>query len=94
MKRSISRRDLIRMAGASGLAAGFGGLLSNEDARAQPAVREMATPGVHVTGAGTKPAVVVDGRVIQPERELSVLHKTQVLVVGAGPAGVVAALAA
>ena len=94
MKRSISRRDLIRMAGASGLAAGFGGLLSNEDARAQPAVREMAAPSVHVTGAGTKPAVVVDGRVIQPERELSVLHKTQVLVVGAGPAGVVAALAA
>ena len=40
------------------------------------------------------PAVLIDGKVIQPQRELPVLHQTDVLVVGAGPAGVVAALAA
>ena len=32
--------------------------------------------------------------IIQPQRELPVLHETDVLVVGGGPAGVSAALAA
>jgi hypothetical protein len=39
-------------------------------------------------------ARVENGKVIQPQRELPVLHETDVLVVGAGPAGVSAALAA
>lgn len=34
------------------------------------------------------------GKVIQPQRELPVLHTTEVLVVGGGPAGVAAAIAA
>lgn len=93
MKHRITRRDLIRAASASGLAAGFGGLLSNE-ADGQPAARKLASPSVRVAGADTSSAVVVDGQVIQPQRALPVLHKTEVLVVGAGPAGVVAALAA
>jgi len=94
MKDKITRRDLIRAAGASGLAAGFGGILSNEEAQGQPAVRKLATPSVRVADSDTPSAVIVDGQVIQPQRELPVLHKTEVLVVGAGPAGVVAALAA
>jgi len=40
------------------------------------------------------PAKLVGGKIIQPERELALLHETDVLVVGAGPAGVAAALAA
>ena len=40
------------------------------------------------------PAVLSDGKVVQPQRVLTVLHKTQVLVVGGGPAGTAAALAA
>lgn len=94
MKRNITRRDLIRAAGVSGLAAGFGGLLTNEGAQGQPAARKLESPSVRVDGADTPSAVIVDGQVIQPQRQLPVLHKTEVLVVGAGPAGVVAALAA
>jgi ribulose 1,5-bisphosphate synthetase/thiazole synthase len=37
---------------------------------------------------------IVDGKVIQPQRELAVIARTQVLVVGGGPAGVSAAIAA
>lgn len=40
------------------------------------------------------PATLIDGKVVQPLRELSVLKKTGVLVVGGGPAGTAAALAA
>ncbi len=39
-------------------------------------------------------ARVVGGKVIQPERELPLLHETDILVVGGGPAGVAAAVAA
>jgi hypothetical protein len=35
-----------------------------------------------------KPATLSDGKVIQPQRELSILRKTGVLVVGGGPAGI------
>jgi len=41
-----------------------------------------------------KPATISDGKVIQPQRELSILRKTGVLVVGGGPAGTAAALSA
>lgn len=39
-------------------------------------------------------ATIRDGRVIQPERELPVFHTTDVVVVGGGPAGFAAAVAA
>lgn len=80
MSQKLSRRDWIRVLGASGLAAGLGGASRPGAAAAAEAKR-------------TCPAVV-DGKVIQPERELPVLHSTDVLVVGAGPAGVCAAIAA
>lgn len=40
------------------------------------------------------PAKVVRGKVVQPERELPVLKKTSLLVVGGGPAGTAAAFSA
>ena len=40
------------------------------------------------------PAAFTDGKVTQPARELSILRKTEVLVVGGGPAGTAAALSA
>ena len=40
------------------------------------------------------PATIVDGKVVQPRRELPVLQKTSILVVGGGPAGTAAALSA
>ena len=94
MDRNISRRDLIRILGASGLAAGAGAMLPPGEAAADPATRKDAPAGVTVRGTPAPPAIIVDGKVIQPQRELAVLHQTDVLVVGGGPAGVVAALAA
>jgi hypothetical protein len=45
-------------------------------------------------GNTSVPARIVDGKVVQPRRELSVLHKTSILVVGGGPAGTAAAFSA
>jgi ribulose 1,5-bisphosphate synthetase/thiazole synthase len=39
-------------------------------------------------------ATLIDGKVIQPQHQLPVLTETDVLVVGGGPAGIVAAIAA
>jgi ribulose 1,5-bisphosphate synthetase/thiazole synthase len=46
------------------------------------------------TGADHPAATLTGGKVIQPQRELPLLHQTDVLVVGGGPAGVSAAIAA
>ena len=88
MNRKLSRRELFGILGASGVAAGLA-----------PAVPGSALFGAEPQPAGGgavghAPAARVDGRVVQPRRELPILHKTQVLVVGAGPAGVAAAIAA
>ncbi len=82
----LSRRELLAALGATGLAAAA----HAQDAGEAPA----PTPkGDLVTPKGV-PATLVDGKVIQPQRELPVLRKTDVLVVGGGPAGVAAAIAA
>jgi len=65
------------------LSAGVGGFGTGREAFAAPA-----------SASDHSPATLIDGKVIQPERELPLLHKTRVLVVGAGPAGVAAAIAA
>lgn len=92
--KKLSRRELLRMVGASGLAAGLGGFGLREGAMADPG---GGFPG-SVLGTVTQPnqtcPTIVDGKVIQPQRELAVLHTTDVLVVGGGPAGVAAAVAA
>lgn len=94
MDRNISRRDLIRVLGTSGVAAGMGAFWPSGPAWADPASRKDAPPGVKVEGTTATPAMLVDGKVIQPRRSLPLLTQTDVLVVGGGPAGVVAALAA
>jgi len=94
MDRNISRRDWIRVLGTSGVAAGMGAFLPSEAAQADPASRKDALPGVKDEGTTAPPAKLVDGKVLQPRRSLPLLAQTDVLVVGGGPAGVVAALAA
>jgi ribulose 1,5-bisphosphate synthetase/thiazole synthase len=99
MSHKISRRELLRIMGTSGLAAGLGGSLVYEPALADP---PPATGG-GFTGSVIKDKVlqstatcptVVNGEVIQPQRKLTLLDTTDVLVVGGGPAGVAAAIAA
>lgn len=92
--KRMTRRDWMRLLGASGLAAGLGTAGGTRQAWADPAQRKDAPKGVKVVGGNHPPAKIVGGKVIQPERELALLHETDVLVVGGGPAGVVAALAA
>ncbi|MHC4401794.1 MAG: FAD-dependent oxidoreductase [Planctomycetota bacterium] len=94
MDEKISRRDVFRALGASGLAAGAGSFFAGGEAAAQVAARNEVAPGVMTVRNDASPALTVGEKVIQPQREVSVLHRTDVLVVGGGPAGVVAALAA
>lgn len=97
MNESMNRRDCLRMLGFSGLTAGLGAISSRqlfgqdvgESSSFQSSV--IATHKVENNRGG---AALVDSKVIQPRRELPILDKTNVLVVGGGPAGVVAAIAA
>ncbi len=84
--------------GASGLTAGLSGTLAYE-----PAFADAPRPTGGFTGSVIEDEVVqptatcpslVNGEVIQPARKLSLLGSTDVLVVGGGPAGVAAAIAA
>jgi ribulose 1,5-bisphosphate synthetase/thiazole synthase len=97
MNHRISRRDLLQSLGASGLGASLAG------AMAGPTVAGDAPESSGFTGSVIKGNVLqstatcptlVGGEVIQPQRKLSLLDQTDVLVVGGGSAGVAAAIAA
>lgn len=97
MHDPMNRRDWLRVFGASGVAAGLGTL--NAAQAAEPVVAESSGFQSHViterkVEAQRGGTTLVDGKVIQPRRELPVLHRTDVLVVGGGSAGVCAAIAA
>jgi ribulose 1,5-bisphosphate synthetase/thiazole synthase len=97
MNEPMNRRDCLRMLGVSGLTAGLGAISSRqllgqevgESSGFQSSVIET-----HKLENYRDAATLVDGKVIQPRRELPILDKTDVLVVGGGPAGVVSAIAA
>jgi ribulose 1,5-bisphosphate synthetase/thiazole synthase len=96
MKHQITRRDYLRLMGISGLGIGAGSVISDRlmaqdigESGFQSSV--IATNKVQDTRSG---AVLVDGEVIQPRHRLPVLGETDVLVVGGGPAGIAAAIAA
>ncbi len=102
MTWQMNRRDWLRIMGASAAAAGAG-LNLDFSAAGQPV--PLASPGEgggfqshtvapRTTMANRGPCALIDGKVIQPRRELPILHTTDVLVVGGGPAGVAAAVAA
>ena len=106
MSKSMNRRDCLRALGATGLTAGLGALHGRQvfgDDTSPPASAEAIGPSggfqssiisEHNIQEDRRNAVLADGKVIQPRRELPVLDETDVLVVGGGPAGVVAAIAA
>jgi hypothetical protein len=94
MPNEMTRRQLMRSITAGGLViAGsmtpLSSVLADQPSKdagrgpqpAGPAIRRM-------------PAQIINGKVVQPQRELSILRKTGVLIVGGGPAGTAAALSA
>jgi len=97
MDHRMNRRECLRALGLSGLTAGLGWTTA-PSARAQgvgesSGFQSSVIDARKVQDARTA-ATIVDGKVIQPQRELPILHQTDVLVVGGGSAGVVAAIAA
>lgn len=97
MDHHMNRRECLRALGLSGLTAGLGWTAA-PSARAQgigesSGFQSSVIDARKVQDARTA-ATIVDGKVIQPQRELPILHQTDVLVVGGGSAGVVAAIAA
>lgn len=96
MNNPISRRELLRVLSAAGFGAAFASRTVADAGDSAPAVpgKVPELKVVPVTPRDRYPARLVDGKIIQPERPLPLLHETDVLVVGGGPAGFTAAVAA
>ncbi len=97
MNSSFDRRQWLRYVWASGAAAGLARLGASDCSAAEvgePGGFQSSIIAKSKIDANRANARLVGDRVIQPERQLPVLHRTDVLVVGGGSAGVVAALAA
>jgi ribulose 1,5-bisphosphate synthetase/thiazole synthase len=87
----------MRILGASGVAIGTGALGANKLWGQRVGESSGFTSSVIASNkvqANRANATLIGGKVIQPQRELPVLAQTDVLVVGGGSAGVVAAIAA
>lgn len=97
MDLPMNRRRWLLALGASGAAASLGAMNVNLEAAQAPGESsgfESSIIAEHVTQDAQTCPTIVDGRVIQPQRELKVIDQTDVLVVGGGSAGVAAAIAA
>ena len=93
MGDSLNRRDWLRVLGISGVAAGLSSLRAS-GAAAQESGFQSSVVNSHEVQANRARPSLIDGKIVQPSRELPVLHQTDVLVVGGGPAGICAAIAA
>jgi ribulose 1,5-bisphosphate synthetase/thiazole synthase len=85
------------MLGFSGLTAGLGTISSQQifgQDIGESSGFQSSIIATHKVENYRDAASLIDGKVIQPRRELPILDKTDVLVIGGGPAGVVAAIAA
>lgn len=95
MRTTFTRRQLLKLLTAAGFSAPLASRLVADEAG--PNVRPPLAPEnvvVPVAPRERYPARLVNARVVQPERPLTVMHETDVLVVGGGPAGFAAAVAA
>ena len=97
MSDGMNRRDWLRRLTTTGVAAGLGSCAARSVAAQDPGESSGFQSSVinseEVQANRASPSLD-KGRVIQPARELPILHSTDVLVVGGGPAGICAAIAA
>jgi ribulose 1,5-bisphosphate synthetase/thiazole synthase len=93
MSKDVTRREMLSSITRGLVIAGTMMPLSSILAdQSDPVAAKGTLPGS--AAEHRNPATIVNGKVIQPRRELSILRKTGVLVVGGGPAGTAAALSA
>jgi ribulose 1,5-bisphosphate synthetase/thiazole synthase len=93
----MNRRDCLRVLGLSGLTVGLASARAAESPAPVPSESggfQSSILAADKVEANRACPNLVNGKVLQPARELTVLDETDVLVVGGGSAGVVAALAA
>ena len=96
MKPNLTRRQLLNHLSAAGLGTAFATkMVADELAPAAPNSPPVPENKLIATEErALYPARIIDGKVIQPERPLEVVEETDVLVVGGGPSGFTAAVAA
>jgi hypothetical protein len=92
MPKNLTRRELMQSSIAAGGLFAAGSLAPI--ASAQTPAAETPGPQGPVHSEAHTPATLIGEKVVQPRRDLPVLHKTSILVVGGGPAGTAAALCA
>jgi len=93
--KSLERRDFLHRLGIG--AVGLAGAKAFADVTTEGDANTSYAPHVHRIGkfpTDVASATLVDGRVVQPTREVPVFHETDVVVVGGGAAGVAAAVSA
>ncbi len=94
MKTTLSRRELLRLLSAAGLGAAVASRTVADEIGTAPKNLPVPENQLIPTPENPRsPAQFIGGKVIQPERALSVVAETDVLVVGGGPAGFAAAVA-
>ena len=94
-ENAYTRRDFLKGVGlgTTGLALGLGALSGSPWAHAAPIHKGSRIIKAAPIDYGP-PVVISGGKVIQPQREIRVMRETDVLVVGGGTAGVIAAISA
>ena len=91
----LTRRSWLKNVGLGLGAAGVGlSLNSSDEARADFVTKKVATRGKEYSGEEAVPCKFSNGKVIRPTAEIPTISETDVLVVGGGPAGCCAAIAA
>ncbi len=94
MNGPMTRRELLRYLSAAGFGTAFASRAVADELGDAPKGKIPELQPFPVVDRPRYPATLVGGRVIQPERPLAVANETDVLVVGGGPAGFAAAVAA